>query len=186
MEGPHGTSLCLNPSWIPQFFQVCLVPKFTLVQLLNQLPSPPLSNSPLYLPLPLPLLPSPTLPPLPPPPPPTLPSPTLPPPTLPSPTLPSTSPLQPSPLQPSPLQLFALPPLPPPTLPSPTLPSASPSPSTVAAEQKTPGSLPPRYLEEEGLYVGERPKVRWTNQVAVENRFLRRADKVGRARWKIN
>jgi len=61
-----------------------------------------------------------------------------------------------------------------------------PSTLPVAAEQKTPGSLPPRYLQEEGLYVGERPKVRWTNQVAVENRFLRRADKEGRGPRDVN
>ena len=50
----------------------------------------------------------------------------------------------------------------------------------VAAEQKTPGGEPPRYAEDEGLYVGDRPKVNWTNQVVVENRLLKRRDKVGR------
>ena len=49
---------------------------------------------------------------------------------------------------------------------------------TVSAEQKTPDSGPPHYLEDEGLYVGERPHVLWTNQVAMENRLLRRKDKV--------
>ena len=49
----------------------------------------------------------------------------------------------------------------------------------VSAEQKTPSGEPPRYAEDEGLYVGERPKVNWTNQVVVENRLLKRRDKVG-------
>ena len=48
----------------------------------------------------------------------------------------------------------------------------------VSAEQKTPSGEPPRYAEDEGLYVGERPKVNWTNQVVVENRLLKRRDKV--------
>ena len=52
-------------------------------------------------------------------------------------------------------------------------------PCPVSAEQKTPDSGPPHYAEEEGLYVGERPHVLWTNQVAMENRLLRREDKVG-------
>jgi len=56
----------------------------------------------------------------------------------------------------------------------------------VSAEQKTPGSLPPHYLQEEGLYIGKRPKVRWTNQVAVESRLLWRADKVGKGPRDIN
>jgi coiled-coil and C2 domain-containing protein 2A len=48
----------------------------------------------------------------------------------------------------------------------------------VSAEQKTPSGEAPRYAEDEGLYVGERPKVNWTNQVVVENRLLKRRDKV--------
>ena len=48
----------------------------------------------------------------------------------------------------------------------------------VSAEQKTPSGEPPHYAEDEGLYVGERPKVNWTNQVVVENRLLKRRDKV--------
>ena len=48
----------------------------------------------------------------------------------------------------------------------------------VPAEQKTPNAEPPHYLEDEGLYVGERSKVNWTNQVLVENRLLKREDKV--------
>lgn len=45
-------------------------------------------------------------------------------------------------------------------------------------EQKTPGAKPPHYVEDEGLYVGVRPRINWTNQVAIENRFLKRKDKV--------
>ncbi len=48
----------------------------------------------------------------------------------------------------------------------------------MSAEQKTPDSGPPHYAQDEGLYVGERPHVHWTNQVAMENRLLRREDKV--------
>ena len=48
----------------------------------------------------------------------------------------------------------------------------------VSAEHKTPSGEPPHYAEDEGLYVGERPKVNWTNQVVVENRLLKRRDKV--------
>ena len=46
------------------------------------------------------------------------------------------------------------------------------------AEQKTPSGEAPHFAEDEGLYVGERPKVGWTNQVLVENRLLKRKDKV--------
>lgn len=49
---------------------------------------------------------------------------------------------------------------------------------TVPADQKTPNAEPPHHLEDEGLYVGERSKVNWTNQVLVENRLLKREDKV--------
>lgn len=48
----------------------------------------------------------------------------------------------------------------------------------VSAEQKTPSGEAPHYAEDEGLYVGERPRVNWTNQVVVENRLLKRRDKV--------
>ena len=54
------------------------------------------------------------------------------------------------------------------------------------AEQKTPNAEPPHYLEDEGLYVGERPKVNWTNQVLVENRLLKREDKVKGRRGRTN
>ncbi|XP_064382985.1 coiled-coil and C2 domain-containing protein 2A-like [Halichondria panicea] len=53
----------------------------------------------------------------------------------------------------------------------------TPSTTPVSAEQKTPDSGPPHYAQDEGLYVGERPHVLWTNQVAMENRLLRREDK---------
>lgn len=49
---------------------------------------------------------------------------------------------------------------------------------SVSAEYKTPDLGPPHYPEDEGLYVGEKPPVLWTNQVAMENRLLRREDKV--------
>ncbi|KAL5457110.1 hypothetical protein EMCRGX_G034349 [Ephydatia muelleri] len=54
----------------------------------------------------------------------------------------------------------------------------TPSPTPVPPEEKTPGSLPPHYLEDDGLFVGQRPNVRWTNQARMENRLLQR-DKKG-------
>ena len=45
-------------------------------------------------------------------------------------------------------------------------------------EEKTPGSLPPHYLEDDGLFVGQRPSVHWTNQARMENRLLQRDKKV--------
>ena len=38
--------------------------------------------------------------------------------------------------------------------------------------------MPPRYHEDEGLYVGRRPRVKWTNHVTVQNRLLNRHDNV--------
>ncbi|KAM9328928.1 coiled-coil and C2 domain-containing protein 2A [Gastrophryne carolinensis] len=47
-----------------------------------------------------------------------------------------------------------------------------PSMRQVPASQKLPENMKPRYLEDEGLYVGIRPKVSWTNQNILENRIL--------------
>ncbi|XP_071836357.1 coiled-coil and C2 domain-containing protein 2A-like [Apostichopus japonicus] len=47
----------------------------------------------------------------------------------------------------------------------------------VPAEDKVPGNVHPRYLEDEGFYVGVRPEVSARNQYAMENRLLRRPDK---------
>ena len=49
---------------------------------------------------------------------------------------------------------------------------------TTAMEEKTPSGLPPHYRDDEGLFVGRRPKTKWTNHVTVENRLLHRYDKV--------
>ena len=54
----------------------------------------------------------------------------------------------------------------------------SPSSQSMAAEIKTPLGLLPHYRDDEGLYVGRRPRVKWTNHVTVENRLLHREDKV--------
>ncbi|KAM4809986.1 coiled-coil and C2 domain-containing protein 2A [Rhinophrynus dorsalis] len=43
----------------------------------------------------------------------------------------------------------------------------------VHTSQKVPENMQPRYLEDEGLYIGERPKVSQTNQSIMENRILR-------------
>ncbi|XP_075050779.1 coiled-coil and C2 domain-containing protein 2A isoform X2 [Mixophyes fleayi] len=42
----------------------------------------------------------------------------------------------------------------------------------VPSSQKVPENMQPRYLEDEGLYTGERPKVSRTNQNILENRIL--------------
>uniref|UniRef100_A0AAY5LAT0 C2 domain-containing protein n=1 Tax=Esox lucius TaxID=8010 RepID=A0AAY5LAT0_ESOLU len=44
---------------------------------------------------------------------------------------------------------------------------------TVPASSKVPENMKPRYLEEEGLYVGERPPMSLTNQNILENRILK-------------
>ncbi|KAJ7986525.1 hypothetical protein DPEC_G00340770 [Dallia pectoralis] len=44
---------------------------------------------------------------------------------------------------------------------------------TVPASSKVPENMKPRFLEEEGLYVGERPPVSQTNQNILENRILK-------------
>ncbi|XP_030642577.1 coiled-coil and C2 domain-containing protein 2A [Chanos chanos] len=49
----------------------------------------------------------------------------------------------------------------------------TPSLRTVPASSKLPENVQPRYLEEEGLYVGERPPVSLTNQNILENRILK-------------
>uniref|UniRef100_H3AZ58 Coiled-coil and C2 domain containing 2A n=1 Tax=Latimeria chalumnae TaxID=7897 RepID=H3AZ58_LATCH len=43
---------------------------------------------------------------------------------------------------------------------------------TVPTSQKVPENMQPRYLEDEGLYVGERPEVSLLNQNILENRIL--------------
>ncbi|NXK95290.1 C2D2A protein, partial [Formicarius rufipectus] len=48
-----------------------------------------------------------------------------------------------------------------------------PSMLTVPASEKMPGNMQPRYLEDEGLYTGERPFVSQSNQNILENRILR-------------
>uniref|UniRef100_A0A8C3JMQ5 Coiled-coil and C2 domain containing 2A n=1 Tax=Calidris pygmaea TaxID=425635 RepID=A0A8C3JMQ5_9CHAR len=45
--------------------------------------------------------------------------------------------------------------------------------SLVPASEKMPGNVQPRYLEDEGLYTGERPFVSQSNQNILENRILR-------------
>lgn len=47
---------------------------------------------------------------------------------------------------------------------------------TVPASSKLPENVHPRYLEEEGLYVGERPPVCLTNQNILENRILKQIE----------
>ncbi|KAL1022565.1 hypothetical protein UPYG_G00029340 [Umbra pygmaea] len=44
---------------------------------------------------------------------------------------------------------------------------------SVPASSKVPENMQPRYLEEEGLYVGERPPISLTNQNILENRILK-------------
>ncbi|KAM3938645.1 coiled-coil and C2 domain-containing protein 2A isoform 2-T2 [Leptodactylus fuscus] len=48
----------------------------------------------------------------------------------------------------------------------------TPSFQEVPPSQKVPENKQPRYLEDEGLYIGERPKVSRTNQNLLENRIL--------------
>lgn len=50
--------------------------------------------------------------------------------------------------------------------------------SLVPASEKMPRNRQPRYLEDEGLYTGERPFVSQSNQNILENRILRQ-DQVG-------
>lgn len=45
--------------------------------------------------------------------------------------------------------------------------------TTVPMSIKLPENVKPRYPEDEGLYVGERPPVSRTNENVVENRFLK-------------
>lgn len=47
-------------------------------------------------------------------------------------------------------------------------------------EDKTPGQAQPVFLEDAGLYVVPRPKVTIGNLATLENRLLRRPDKVYR------
>ncbi|XP_059673883.1 coiled-coil and C2 domain-containing protein 2A [Gavia stellata] len=49
----------------------------------------------------------------------------------------------------------------------------TPSMQAVPTSEKMPGNMQPRYLEDEGLYTGERPFVSQSNQNIVENRILR-------------
>ncbi|XP_073678752.1 coiled-coil and C2 domain-containing protein 2A [Garra rufa] len=51
-----------------------------------------------------------------------------------------------------------------------------PSMRPVPSSSKLPENVRPRYLEEEGLYVGERPPVCLTNQNILENRILKQAE----------
>ncbi|XP_063779849.1 coiled-coil and C2 domain-containing protein 2A isoform X2 [Pseudophryne corroboree] len=51
-----------------------------------------------------------------------------------------------------------------------------PSTRPVPSSQKLPENMQPRYLEDEGLYAGERPKVSRTNQNLLENRILRQVE----------
>ncbi|KAG8453520.1 hypothetical protein GDO86_000229 [Hymenochirus boettgeri] len=48
-----------------------------------------------------------------------------------------------------------------------------PSMKPVPATRKVPENMQPRYLEDEGLYTGEKPRVSQTNQNVLENRILR-------------
>lgn len=48
----------------------------------------------------------------------------------------------------------------------------------VRIEDKLPGHSPPRYLAEEGLYVGKRPRVSYANYNRMENRLLQQEDQV--------
>ncbi|XP_025048398.1 coiled-coil and C2 domain-containing protein 2A isoform X2 [Alligator sinensis] len=48
-----------------------------------------------------------------------------------------------------------------------------PSMRTVPTSQKVPTNMQPRYLEDEGLYTGERPTVSFFNQNILENRIIR-------------
>ncbi|XP_074848612.1 coiled-coil and C2 domain-containing protein 2A isoform X2 [Carettochelys insculpta] len=48
-----------------------------------------------------------------------------------------------------------------------------PSSQTVPTSQKVPENMQPRYLEDEGIYIGERPVVSLSNQNILENRILK-------------
>ncbi|XP_030838722.1 coiled-coil and C2 domain-containing protein 2A isoform X2 [Strongylocentrotus purpuratus] len=52
-----------------------------------------------------------------------------------------------------------------------------PSIKTVPSDQKVPENTQPRYLEDEGFYVGVRPDVSQRNQNIMEHRLLQRSDK---------
>ncbi|MBN3307485.1 C2D2A protein, partial [Amia calva] len=52
----------------------------------------------------------------------------------------------------------------------------TPSLLTVPASNKVPENMKPRYLEDEGLYVGERPQVSLANQNILENRILQKEE----------
>ena len=52
------------------------------------------------------------------------------------------------------------------------------SPSVVPSEDKVPENTQPRYLEDEGFYVGVRPFISQRNQNIMEHRLLKREDKV--------
>ncbi|XP_078071133.1 coiled-coil and C2 domain-containing protein 2A [Mustelus asterias] len=49
----------------------------------------------------------------------------------------------------------------------------TPSILTVSTSEKVPENVQPRFLEDEGIYVGERPKVSKSNQNILENRLLK-------------
>ncbi|KAM8919571.1 coiled-coil and C2 domain-containing protein 2A-like [Pelodytes ibericus] len=51
-----------------------------------------------------------------------------------------------------------------------------PSIRTVPTSQKVPENMLPRYLEEEGLFTGERPKISQTSENILENRILRQGE----------
>lgn len=53
------------------------------------------------------------------------------------------------------------------------------------ASSKLPENVRPRYLEEEGLYVGERPYVSLTNQNILENRVMKQDQVTDVAVWKF-
>ena len=54
-----------------------------------------------------------------------------------------------------------------------------PVPPSAPSSRKLPDDAQPRYLEEEGLYVGERPPVTPSNENILENRVLKQ-EEVGR------
>jgi hypothetical protein len=47
----------------------------------------------------------------------------------------------------------------------------------VRVEDRLPGQDPPRYLAEEGIYVGKRPRVSFANYNRMENRLIQQDDK---------
>ncbi|KAM8939268.1 coiled-coil and C2 domain-containing protein 2A [Pelodytes ibericus] len=51
-----------------------------------------------------------------------------------------------------------------------------PSIRTVPTSEKVPENMLPRYLEDEGLFIGERPKISQTNENILENRILRQGE----------